>query len=302
MHEYTEERGILTDTGGNSIVMSEAATGPNEPTELDDYLFDLRGFVVIEDALSSERIDELNDAVDSILPLEPGEWHGHVHRRPETGVIGDSIQLQQIYELPPFERLIAHPSWIEYVKRFVGNQDDFDAHHGPVYIDENFFQITPQGEGTDIHSGGHERTKRTQFRYHDGEFHCGQINVLLALNNIGPGDGATMAVPGSHKQNRKPPFYEDVQGQTLEEIPGAEEIHLDAGDALLFVDSVMHGSATRTNPGKRRFAVFRYGPSWGVSRRGYEPSSDLLGRLSQEEEEIVKTWGSVERKAPPGSN
>jgi ectoine hydroxylase-related dioxygenase (phytanoyl-CoA dioxygenase family) len=278
---------------------TEQSPTPAAPTDTDDYRFDLRGFVVVEDALDDTLVDDLNDAVDEILPLEPGEWHGGVQRRPETGVIGDSIQLQQIYELPPWEQLIAHPAWIEYVKRFVGNQDDFDTNHGPVYIDENFFQITPEGEGTDIHSGGHERTKRTQYRYHDGGFHCGQVNVLVALNDIGPGDGATMAVPGSHKQNFEPPFYEEASGQTLEGIPGAEEIHLDAGDTLLFVDSIMHGSATRINSGERRIAVLRYGPSRGVSRRGYEPTDALLERLSEEEQAIVKTWGTVEPKSPP---
>ena len=277
-------------------------TIPDVPTDRDDYLFDLRGYLVLEDALSEEMVTRLNDAVDAILPLEPGEWHGHVQRRAETGVVGDSIQLQQIYELQPFESLIGHPAWIEYVKCFVGNQDDFDTNHGPVYIDENFYQATPKGEGTDIHSGGHTRTKRTQFRYHDGEFHCGQINVLVALDDIGPGDGATMAVPGSHKQNFEPPFLEEARGNTLETVPGAEEIYLEAGDVLLFVDSVMHGSATRTNPGKRRFSVFRYGPSWGVSRRGYEPSENLLERLSDRERTIVMTWGSVEQKSPPSTD
>jgi ectoine hydroxylase-related dioxygenase (phytanoyl-CoA dioxygenase family) len=271
------------------------------PTAMDDYLFDLRGFVVVEDALSEAEVTAMNEAVDDILPIEPGDWHGGVQRRPEAGskVIGDSVQLQQIYELPPFETLIDHPSWIEHVKRFVGNQDDFDTCHGPLYIDENFYQLTPEGEGTDIHSGGHTRTKRTQFRYHDDAFHCGQVNVLVAFDDIGPGDGATMAVPGSHKQNFAPPFLGDGANGTLEDVPGAEEIHLEAGDALLFVDSVMHGSATRVTPGKRRFAVFRYGPSWGVSRRGYEPTDDLLDRVTAEQAELIETWGSVERKVPP---
>jgi ectoine hydroxylase-related dioxygenase (phytanoyl-CoA dioxygenase family) len=269
---------------------------------MEDYLFDLRGYVVIENALSEGRVATMNDAVENVLPMEPGEWHGGVQRREETGVIGDSIQLQQIYELHPFETLIDHPAWIDYVKRFVGNQDDFDTNHGPLFIDENFYQLTPEGEGTDIHSGGHKRTKRTQFRYHDGDFHCGQINVLVAFDDIGPGDGATMAVPGSHKQNFEPPFLKEQRGETLEEVPGAEEIHLEAGDALLFVDSVMHGSATRTNAGERRFAVFRYGPSWGVSRRGYAATDELLDRLSPEQAAMVKTWGTVGPKSPPGGD
>jgi len=121
----------------------------------------------------------------------------------------------------------------------------------------------------------------------------------VALHDIGPGDGATMAVPGSHKQNFEPP-YEDVRGETLGDVPGAEEVHLDRGDALLFVDCLMHGSATRTSPGERRCAVFRYSPSRGVSRRGYEPSAALLDRLSEREAAIVKTWGTVERESPPG--
>jgi ectoine hydroxylase-related dioxygenase (phytanoyl-CoA dioxygenase family) len=278
----------------------ESSNGTDGPTEMDDYLFDLRGFVVVEDALGSEAVARMNDAVDDLLPLEPGAWRNNVHRRAETGVVGESIQLQQIYELPPFETLIDHPSWIDHVKRFVGGQDTFDANHGPVYIDENFFQMTPRGEGTDVHSGGHDRTKRTQFRYHDGAFHCGQVNVLVAFDDIGPGDGATMAVPGSHKQNFEPPFLSEARGETLEDVPGATEIHLDAGDALLFVDAVMHGSATRTNPGERRFAVFRYGPSWGAPRRGYEPSDALLDRLTEEQATIVKTLGRVEPKSPPG--
>ena len=269
----------------------------DRPTDLDEYLFDLRGFIVLRNAVTSSLIDDLNAVIEPALRQEPGTWYRNTHR---TGgkLETELADVQQVYELPPWDRLIAHPSWRGYVTRFVGNQDDFDAHHGPVYIDENFARSVPTGTGTPIHSGGHKRTKRTQYRYHNYDFHCGQVNVLLALTDVGPGDGATMAVPGSHKQNLEPPFYDEVRGETLEDVPGAEEVHLDAGDALVFVDSLMHGSATRTNPGTRRFAVFRYGPSWGVSRNGYTPSEELLDRLDEEERAIVSTWGTVERKIP----
>ena len=272
--------------------------GPG-PTPLEQYLFDLRGFIVIEGALSDDTVTALNTAVDDVLPLASDQWDGFVHRKANPDAVGDSIQLQQIYELSPFDTLIDHPAWFDHVTHFVGNQDDFDTNHGPVYIDENFMQITPADEGTEIHSGGHTRTKRTQYRWHNDSFHCGQVNVLVALNDIGPGDGATMAVPGSHKQNIEPPFLDTAYGKTLENVPEAREIHLEAGDALVFVDCLMHGSATRQHPGSRRFFVYRYGPSWGVSRRGYEPSDQLLDRLSPEQATIIKTWGSVTRKRPP---
>lgn len=279
--------------------MTATETNAERPNDADDYLFDLRGYLLVENALSSDEVDALNDAADEILPLAPGEWDGHVHRLESNS--GDAPELQQIYEAPPFETLIDHPAWIEYVKRYVGGEGTFDYNHGPLFIDENFFQLFPEGKGTPLHSGGHDRVKRTQFRYHDDEFRCGQINILIALNDIGPGDGATMVVPGSHKSNFEPPYFEEYRGQTLEDVPEAREVHMGAGDALLFVDSLTHGSATRINSGERRIAVFRYGPSWGVSRRGYEPSQELLDRLSSDQRDLVRTFGSVERRVPPSA-
>ncbi|ELZ19941.1 hypothetical protein C475_21624 [Halosimplex carlsbadense 2-9-1] len=264
---------------------------------MDDYLFDLRGFLVLEGALSESEVEACNDAVDEILPMEPDSWHGHVHRT------GNSSQtsLQQIYELPPFETFVDHPSWVEYARRYVGGEGTFDYNHGPLYIDENFFGVFPPGEGTVLHSGGTPPTQRTQFGYHDDEFHCGQVNILVAMNDIGPGDGATMVVPGSHKSNFQLPNWENLEGDTLEAVPEAREVHLEAGDALLFVDSITHGSATRTNDGERRMCVFRYGPSWGVSRLGYEPSDELLDRLTPYQQQLVETFGSKEPKTPPAA-
>ena len=36
-----------------------------------------------------------------------------------------------------------------------------------------------------------------QYQWRDGAFHCGQVNVLVALTDIGPGDGASCLVPCS---------------------------------------------------------------------------------------------------------
>ena len=193
----------------------------------------------------------------------------------------DGVNLQHIYEGgESFERLIDHPAWIEKVKHFVGGQTNFDAHHGPLFIDENFANIRGPGEAIGLHSGGHKSTKRCQFRYRNGEFSCGQINILMGLNDIGPGDGATMVIPGSHKANFNHPDFERHKivggaATSVDDVEGAVEVHLNAGDALLFVDAISHGSAARINPDERRIAVFRYGPSWGNFRHPYAPRAGV---------------------------
>ena len=79
------------------------------------------------------------------------------------------------------------------------------------------------------------------------------------------------------------------------EIEGSVEVHLRAGDALLFVDCCTHGSAPRTNPGERRIVVNRYGPSWGNFRFGYQPSPELLARLAPQRRSIVWPQQRLER-------
>src|SRR5690606_21141862 len=202
---------------------------------------------------------------------------------------------QQLYEAGPvWEELIDHPAWYEKVKHFIGTDDpqNFDGHHGPVFIDENFGTIRSQGGAIRLHSGGDVGTIRTQYRYHAGKFHCGQINILIALTDIGPGDGATMVIPGSHKANFNHPHFEKhrIGGQesSVDHVIGAVEVQMKAGDALLFVDALAHGSARRTNAGERRIIVYRYGPSWGNFRHGYQPSPELLDRLTPERRQIVQ--------------
>jgi len=113
----------------------------------------------------------------------------------------------------------------------------------------------------------------------------------MALTEIGPGDGATMVIPGSHKSNiEHPEFAKYSMGGTQASVDGAEgaiEVFMKPGDALLFVDAIAHGSARRTNPGNRRIIVYRYGPSWAFFRHGYRPSSELLERLTPERRQIV---------------
>ena len=236
------------------------------------------------------------------LFLERGEWYGGVQREDHPEHRGRSYQ--QIYEAGlAFERLIDHPSYLNYVLRFVGGQDTFDYQHGPLFIDENFVTCRGPGDAIPIHSGGHTRTKRQLFEYHNGRFQCGQVNVLIALTATNEGDGETMLIPGSHKSNLvHPAFLRDgeqrwVSGGSLEGVEGGISVYMDAGDALIFVDSCCHGSGRRTNSGERRFSVFRYGSSWNRTRFGYAPSDELLARLSPYAAGLIRTTDGS-RRAP----
>ncbi len=276
---------------------------PSPVTPLEEYLFDLQGYVLLKSALSKEEVSAINARLDSLKDLPESGWNGWVHGHSfKSGA--DGVNLQQIYEGgEPFENLIDHPSWIAKVQHFVGGEGTFDFQHGPLFIDENFANLRGPGEAIPLHSGGYEGSKRCQFRYRNGRFNCGQVNILMALNDIGPGDGSTMVIPGSHKSNFPHPSLEpEVQqgwkARSVDGLEGAIEVHMEAGDAILFVDAINHGSAKRVNPGLRRILVYRYGPSWGFFRHPYRPSRGLLERLTPERRAIV--WPHEHKWFPPG--
>lgn len=277
------------------------------PSALDEYLFDLRGYLLVPGFLDAAEVAEGNALIDSIPgDLPRAGWHGWVQREDHPEHRG--ISYQQIYELGGvFERMIDHPRLLNTLDRFVGGHDTHDRYQGPMAIDENFFSVRGPGEAIPIHAGGHELASRSGYRYHNGRFLCGEVNVLTAFSDIGAGDGATMVIPGSHKANFIHPAFllrdqahewSNEGGGSAEDVEGAIEIHLRAGDALVFVDALCHGSAKRQNPGERRISVYRYGSGWCRTRFGHQPSPEALQRLGPLARKLVQPRDPLR---PPGA-
>ena len=259
---------------------------PRTPTSLDDFLFDLRGYLVLENAVGPRLLADLNHAFDTFPDLAPMEWWGNAQRRDYTKDTG--YELHNCVEAgAPFEELIDHPSWIELVRHYCGDEDSYTA---GVFIDECIASIRRSGGHHPVHSGGYRSSTRGAYGFNNGVFRCGQCNVILALSDVGPEDGPTMVIPGSHKSNFPHPNAGDYgRGDRMDSLEGAVPVHLNAGDALLFVDGLMHGGSSRTNPaGERRVTIYRYGPSWGATRFGYEYSQALLDRLTPARRKILQ--------------
>ncbi len=257
-----------------------------KPSALDDFLFDLRGYLILENAIEPELLDELNAAFDNFPPLEYEQWWGNAQRRDYNDATG--YELHNCVEAgAPFERLIDHPSWIEYARHYCGEEGSYVE---GLFIDEAIASIRRSGGHHPVHSGGYRGALRGAYHYSNGVFRCGQCNVLMALTDIGPGDGATMVIPGSHKSNFPHPNAGNyIELDRMDTLEGAIEVYLKKGDALLFVDGIMHGGSSRTNTsGERRVIIYRYGPLWGATRFGYEYSQALLERLTPERRKILQ--------------
>lgn len=268
--------------------------------QLQDYLFDLHGYLHLKNAVSQEDVCEMNQWVDDHWEYvhgkrrrgasdDTGAWIGQV----ETHTYGekDGLNFQNIIEGGAvFERLIDHPSWIDLAKRYI------NADVNGISIHENFLTVRGPGGFIHIHCGGHAPLCYLTFRQHNtGEWMVGQINVLVALTDIEPGDGPTVLIPGSHKSTEiHPRLLVDGEGKVsygkepAGTAAGMEEMYMKAGDALFFTDAISHGSAERTNKGYRRTVVYRYSPRFIRTRFHYVPSKKLLERLTPEQKKIIQ--------------
>ncbi|MDQ2801002.1 MAG: phytanoyl-CoA dioxygenase family protein [Armatimonadota bacterium] len=259
---------------------------PKNPTPLDDFLFDLNGYLILENAVEPDLLADLNQAFDNFPPLEPMDWWGNAQRRDYTAATG--FELHNAVEAGmPFEKLIDHPGWINYVRRYCGEEQSYVQ---GLFIDEAIASIRRSGGHHPVHSGGYQGALRGAYHYANGVFRCGQCNIILALTDIGEGDGPTMVVPGSHKSNFPHPSAGDYgRGDRMDTLPGAVPVYLKKGDAVLFVDGLMHGGSSRTNAGgERRVTIYRYGPLWGSTRFGYRYSPELLDRLTPERRRLLQ--------------
>jgi hypothetical protein len=252
-----------------------------------DYLFDLQGYRVI-DALTPPQMKQINDWIDAQPRVPTGTWLGDVEVHSYQG--HDGVNYQNIIEGGPvFEELIDNPVWIEEVRRYIDN--GFQG----LTINEAFINVRGQGGFIGIHSGGHVPAFVQSVRHITGKWMVGQINILMALNDIGPGDGATVVIPGSHKAYEiHPVLAGGGHAAYRDEVPaseamGAMEVHLKAGQAIMFTDAITHGSCPRVNPGERRIMVYRYSPGSLMTRFNYIPSDALLARLTPGRRKIIQS-------------
>ena len=265
-----------------------------------DYLFDLQGYLILKQAINKDDLREMNQWVDdhweyverSSQPGDPtanGGWIGHVEMQSYNK--HDGVNFQNIVEGGPvFERLIDHPSWFPLAQRYINPVNGISIH-------ENFLTIRGAGGHLYIHCGGHAPLCYLTFRQHNtGEWMVGQINVLMALQDIGPGDGPTVLVPSSHKSTEVHPrlemegkgaitaHHDEAAGVSM----GMKEMYLAAGDVLFFTDAITHGSAERTNAGYRRTVIYRYSPRYIRTRFNYQLSEGLLASLTPERKQVMQ--------------
>ena len=221
-------------------------------TDTEKYLFDVHGYLVIRDALTAAQLEAANAAVDAHaheIKLRPND----LARTSETlkGSIGrGDLGGLLTWDKPHcdiFRELIALPAFAPYLEELLGPGFRLEAMNA-LTMDEG-------AEGFWFHEGAEPHDRSRGFLYRNGRMFCGMTNIAVQLTDVGPDDGGFACMPGSHKANYPGPDNVRLHNEAQERIV---QIPANAGDAVIFLECLMHGALPWTASHQRRTVLMRY--------------------------------------------
>jgi ectoine hydroxylase-related dioxygenase (phytanoyl-CoA dioxygenase family) len=240
------------------------------------YLFDLNGYVVIDDALAPEEVAACNEAIDrnrervriregeQLLSGDSSVLRGERGR----GDLGGMLAWPAPW-CDPFRRLLAHPVALSFLLEILGDGFRLDHVYGIV--------MTAGTEGHVLHGGGHTNDVTHGYRFHGGLIRCGLTVVSWQLTDAREGDGGFACIPGSHKANYPPP-----PGVTrLERDLGCvRQVPARAGSCVVFTEALTHGTLPWRAAHERRSILYKYSPR-SVAYSGHYLPHELEARLDE---------------------
>lgn len=238
--------------------------------ELERYLFDLQGFLVVENALTAAQVTALNRLLDQQVALN------HESKKPWSRF--DSL----LGWGKPFRDLIDHPRITPYLLELLGN--DFRLDHEYVHI------IRQPGTGpigTFLHGGGTPYDPCQYYLFRNGRMYNGLIAIAYHLTDVTQGDGGFGCIPGSHKSNFPIP-------QALENLKQPHscihEVSGKAGTAILFTEALTHTTLFWQRAHERRTLFYKYSPYPSTWLRHSYNANDYP-ELSETQQRMLKPPG-----------
>ena len=237
-------------------------------TDEQKFTLDLKGYVVIPGALSSDLVDRLKAQIER-LENDP-----------------DSLPPQE-RALPggPFAELIDHPTVMDIVSFAIHSKRE------KVRLESAFYTIRHYGDtGIPPHGGG--PTLNPNYHYHaiNDRIYTGMLRVVFELNEVVKGKGGTIFMAGSHKANFKIPqsVFADPDAARAPDSFFFEGYGCPPGSIVAFAEAVCHSGNTWRNRDHTRQAIF-YAYNH-VNVRHHKPSfrPEVIAGLSPERQAFFR--------------
>jgi ectoine hydroxylase len=241
---------------------------PGPLTELERFLFDTAGYLVIPGALTAEETEACLEAARRLhAGHPPGEWR----------------QLGATYEQEPaMEHLMDHPSVLPKVRALLGDH---------FILQSSWCTVVPSGfPGGGFHQDG---SGVFEFRRLATPTPLVQLRIGYMLTeqprlNM----GNLQIIPGSH--NASVPLPKEGR-EGANEVPIAETIYGEPGTAVMFHQGVYHRGTRNEMDYDRHMIHMVYAPPWLTPSDRLRNSPEFLARTTPLRRALVGEWTRPEQ-------
>ena len=261
--------------------------------EEEAYLFDLRGFIVVKNALQPNQIDDLSRRLEAHRSSNPSPILGS-----DRTILDDDAgawSAPSLLELGgAYLDLVNLPTIAPYLTKLLGEHYRLD--HDYAKIDSKmperektlYLHGGGQGAGGPADLVGPSDGGQCFYRYSNGRFFNGLVAVAFELDDVQASDGGFACVPGSHKSNIGLPTAWR-HSKTQAEVPDfVQRVAAAAGDAIIFTEACAHGTVPwEGKPGsERRTLFYKYCPH-AVAWSPCYYNADNYPDLSAEQQQLL---------------
>ena len=222
-------------------------------TPEEKFTFDLEGYLVIKNVLTSDEIAEMNEIIAR------GDREG----RPSLWGA-------------PFKKLIDHPTILPYLIALMGPT---------VRLDHDYAIFMSEGDQRGRLHGGPDVVGDHWYKYRDGVMRNGLSVVTYFLADTNAGDGGFACIPGSHKTN----FLNSIPAEVRSfERPAQYVVQpaAKAGDVVFFTEALVHGTMPWRAAHERRSLLYKYSPGHSAWNINYYDISQY-GELTEQQKRML---------------
>jgi ectoine hydroxylase-related dioxygenase (phytanoyl-CoA dioxygenase family) len=229
------------------------------------YHFEVYGYTVVENTLKSDEIERCKDAVyhvrEELLRLEDPGPNGPRHNGAYLGQNQPHHHFAaHILESDPAVTAYAtHPRLVSMAEEIIGGEArivEINAHINSKIPDTDFSKEPEYGfhRGADVPFSTH---------VNKGLVHCSFVKTLTNLTDLGPEDGGTVVVAGSHKV--EVPSDQLIKAAYVDRSL-IHQVIAPAGSTLLFAETLIHATGQIRSNNERVILITGYGttlfPYW----------------------------------------
>jgi ectoine hydroxylase-related dioxygenase (phytanoyl-CoA dioxygenase family) len=254
---------------------STAALPENNPWALSEgqrMELEINGYVVLPKLIDPSQVSEIREIMGVIE--EDFRRNG---RLPEGAFVSKTEQ--EIFRIdnlphlhPCFHRYLSHSQIVSAVEEMIG---------GAARVEQSDAHIRRPNEVSDRHYAFHRGAFSGLAYTENNLYHFPFVKALTNLTDLGPDDGGTAVIPGSHKLPGS--LVRATIAAALNCPSMIHRVIAPAGSTLLFYESLLHSSGIIRSGRERSLIIGGYTTTHFQAWAGYDPQPAFLERLDQDE-------------------